>query len=803
MACTAVETAPLRQQNETSSRLSKRSSMASVQLILEAQRRNSTPVSALLAGHHSRVASIASMSTLSRYSFSSQLGRLATVRLPQPAILEKSTVTTASATAAFNVLEDGAYDVQRWVQNASQVLRGLDAEDDIGWAAAAGREGVAQVDEAMKNFEDLIQAYITSVEQLQSRQDSATISKSEMLRLLDQIEDITGSWEEQKKELQSIKRQVELSLEWEELQSGVLNDIATEMEQLTKVVYEMEERRHQNDYGFSLSTNVTNTSQHLDPRCSSPVSPSPFGYGATPNTSANTSLISLVARMQPLRASLDFLPMRLSTFLQRANTVFPTACKELESRQVSLERSWDQLEVDTRALKKELGEDRWIVVFRNAAQQAVRMMESVQRSIIQVEEALKVRTSSSQAAMIARKTESYHAKTKNYCPAVERVLDILMKGAKERATINGEVIRLQTEARQHWELLQSAIHELDSKIAKYEAKRRHELRDSLPETDAQHCSYDQSIDRLTPASSPGSSIYLLSPIRNRQELHPPSPTARPGLRPRMSNLSIRNSFSRTTSREPLTPAHTPRTSLLPVRSKEESSLFSVSLDRRLDRPVIPSGDGAMSSTPSRPAQVITPASTATRPIRPRWNSSTKVDPRKKFEPSTPATATHSPLSQRDSAVGLATSYACTHSANTVPLRSRQSRYLDKPDRSLAAPQNLPSSNLRSSSRAKSPFVSSHGARLSLAAPENLPSYSPRPSSRAETPTSNKFTRSTSQLNVPSSLRSRASMGVGYLSSAYKAKTPLAPRSGTSFGVRRDQYGLLTPQSLQSKPRWRP
>jgi len=778
--------------------------MASVQMILEAERRNSSAASGIMTGYHSRVASVASMSTLSRNSFSNQIARLATVRLPQPAILEKSTIATTSATAVFQALEEAAYDVQRWVENASQVLKGLDAEDDIGWAAAAGREGVAQIDNAMKNFEDLIQVYITSVERLQTRQDAALVPKTEMIRVLDHIEGITIRWEEQKKRLQTIKIQAELSLEWEELQSGVLNDIATELEQLTNVVYEMEERRHQNGYGFYSLTDASDdmhTTQTRDSTSSSPTSPSPFGHGPTPHTSANTSLISLVARMQPLRASLDFLPMRLSTFRQRARTIFPTACKELEAREMSLESTWVQLETDARALKKELGEDRWIVVFRNAAQQAVRMMDSVQRSIAQVDEALNLRTSSSQAVSIARKIESYQAKTKNYCPSVERVLDILVKGAKERASINGEVIRLQTDAEQRWELLGKAIHTLDNRVATYEARKRNNMQESLYEGEAQHHSHDQSINRLTPASSPASSVYLLSPVRSRQE-PPSSPTVRPSLRSRMSSLNVRSSFSRAFPREPLTPAHTPRTSLLSVRPREESSLLSTGLNRRLDRPVTPSLDKATSITPFRPSQLMTPASTACRPTRPRWNSSTKVDYAKKDPSTTRVTTTDSPLLQRDSAVGLAASYASDSIFATTPLRSRRSRYLMTSDQSLAAPQNLPSNNLRAGSRARSQITASQNHSLSLAAPENLPSYSSRPSSRAQTPRIKSFAQSTSHLNVPASLRARASMGVGRLSSAYMADVPSTPRSGTSLGPRRDQYGLVTPQSSQPKPRWR-
>ena len=70
------------------------------------------------------------------------------------------------------------------------------------------------------------------------------------------------------------------------------------------------------------------------------------------------------------RASLDFLPMRLSVFQARAEQAFPTACDELEMRRTALEGSYKKLEKDAESLRKELGEDKWVLVFRGAGRQA-------------------------------------------------------------------------------------------------------------------------------------------------------------------------------------------------------------------------------------------------------------------------------------------------------------------------------------------------------------------------------------------------------------------------------------------------
>ena len=47
----------------------------------------------------------------------------------------------------------------------------LDAEDDVGWAAAGGREGLGELDAAIGKFEGLIGGYVTAIEDLQGRTD--------------------------------------------------------------------------------------------------------------------------------------------------------------------------------------------------------------------------------------------------------------------------------------------------------------------------------------------------------------------------------------------------------------------------------------------------------------------------------------------------------------------------------------------------------------------------------------------------------------------------------------------------------
>ncbi|KFY08699.1 hypothetical protein V491_08416, partial [Pseudogymnoascus sp. VKM F-3775] len=176
--------------------------------------------------------------------------------------------------------------------------------------------------------------------------------------------------------------------------------------------------------------------------------------------------------MQPLRASLDFLPMRLSTFHARAEDTFPTACDELENRRDGLENSWAALEKDAESLRRELGEDRWVLVFRGAGRQANKMYESVGRSLTKLQEALDNGSQAQNASTLGQKIENYETKKTHYGPAIERVLGIIEKGVQDRLTVNGEIVRLHSEMQGKWEVLKSQMAELDKAVEAAQAGRR-------------------------------------------------------------------------------------------------------------------------------------------------------------------------------------------------------------------------------------------------------------------------------------------------------------------------------------------
>lgn len=517
-----------------------------------------------------------SIYSLSRVSFTSQLSQLTNIKLPDASSLSKKISSIPTSTAAARTLSDAADQIQIWIKKAGEVLNGLNAEDDVEWAAAGGRDGLGEVDLAINKFESLVNVYVIAIEHLQMRKDISELSHSELNGTVKQMETILQSWQKIKNTLKGVKEQVEIALEYEELWNHVLGEIGKELKDLENVIFEMEERRHQgviaeslvegNSFdigeletiveetpGRALKTPGSNRYSLLPPF--SPTSP--IQKSAATEETQDSNLLALFARMQPMRASLDFLPMRLSVFHCRGNPVFPTACLELERRRDDLEKQWKKLEADAESLRRELGEDRWVLVFRNAGRQALKMCESVRRSEIKLREAL---DNAEPTPSTSKKIESYEAKKMHYGPAIERVLAIIDRGVLDRLTVNGEILRLQSDMRRRWSTLQADLRDMDIVLEDmHVSSRNQQLRDSISTILSSERSISSS--RIeTPGSSPASSVVAMSRKSSFQESKTPTPLVNTKLR--QSSATISAKPSPTASRLPSSssiPRRTPLT----------------------------------------------------------------------------------------------------------------------------------------------------------------------------------------------------------------------------------------------------
>lgn len=402
------------------------------------------------------------------------------------------------------------------MSKATDVLDGLHASGDAEWAAAAGRDGVGEVDGAIKRFERLIQVYIAAVEDLQARPDVAHAPADDMKLVVAQLEKIVEDWHKIKNNLTEVKKQVELALEWDNLRDSALQEIGAEIQALSRQIFEMEERRHMTNVNSGLSDAALSGVDIGDLETiveEAPGDPSRMLRANASPVKANalvphddTNLLGLFAQMQPLRAHLDFLPMRFAGFQNRARKIFPQACEDLDQICERMEEQWKRLEGDAESLRRELGEDRWILVFRNAGKQAMKMIDSVGRAIAKLDETLDSNTKLRHSSSTMKKVENYEAKKLHYCPAIERVIGIVDRGVKDRLTVNGEILRLQHDLQMRYQTIKTDIRGMDGTLDTYEKFSTQQLRDSVSSILSSDPSFlSSNID--TPGSSSASSIH--------------------------------------------------------------------------------------------------------------------------------------------------------------------------------------------------------------------------------------------------------------------------------------------------------
>lgn len=740
-----------------------------------------------------------SIYSFSRASFSNQLSQLTSIPLPQPAALETSISNISTALAAVRALNGSADQIQIWIRKASEVLSGLDAEDDVEWAAAGGREGLDGVDKAISRFESLVNVYVSAIEKVQLRDDIASVDSENLKTIVNQMETILQNWAQIKTKLRGVKEQVELAMEWEELWSNVLGDVGMEIDNLSGMIFEMEEKRHQalmdtGETSGGLDINELETIVEESPtkaRSSNnrlSLGPMLAAASGTPviktpqDDTSYSNLMALFARMQPLRASLDFLPMRLSMFQSRAEAVFPSACEELDDRRNRLEKSYKVLETDAEALRKELGEDKWIIVFRNAGSQAQKMFDSVERSIAKLQEGLETNAQVNNPAGLAKRIENYEAKKMHYVPAIERVISIIQKGVNDRLTVNGEILRLLSDMTSRTDALKASLRVMDTSLEDVQIVKGQQLRDSISSIITMDSpATGSAID--TPGSSPASSVIL--------------------------GTGYKTPLGGSSRRESSAGSSTARSTMSKVRRYSGLPQVAATLTGR--KSSIPKPSGLASPTPSKSSTAITPTPASRRasrssqastiPNRPRWNASTNLndlDTGHNFKPTPGSSYRKTSASSRT-----------PRPSSTIPLPSPFLRDMS----ASPAPGTGPG---RSISRLSSRLASSSRSPV-----RNVSSPTPARSSLLDPPPYSRLRRPSGLSNAPRSRQSFAGMGSSFSRSVSQAQDSIdspskSTRPGTALGHSGNKRTSLLPlpkrnekdktsaqKKLDARPPWRP
>ncbi|KAI4102509.1 MAG: hypothetical protein L6R37_004336 [Teloschistes peruensis] len=746
--------------------------------------------------NHSNTSS-SSMESLSRFTLTSQIAQLASLRLPNAETFSQEMSSIPTASEAAKAFSSAAEQMRAWLHKANDVLTGMETDDDVQWAAATGREGLGAIEKAIGQFERLVLPYVKAIEDLQMRSDLSDVPPEEQKSLVDQMEVVLGSSHKVRVHLKTVKSQVELAMEWEELWNVVLRDIGREVDRLNLFIFEMEEKRHISPVPTESADAVSLDVQELETiveeaptraqlkanhRFSLPAAfsaDSPLTSPVFAKEEEDQNVIALFARMQPLRASLDFLPMRLSNFQTRAEESMPSACKDLESRRKVLEKKWRVLQKDAETLKKELSEDRWIDIFRNAGRQAGKLCESLEHSRNKVQELIDAGSPPINSGNLLKKIENYQARKTHYGEAIGRVLGIIEKGVKDRQTINGEILRLHVNSRARWASLEAKMKETDLTVEDRNANKNQQLRDSV--------STILSIDRSapgsavdTPGSSPASSV-----VGTPNGKFDTFPHGINGASRRGSHAS-RSTSRLSSSRRVFTVPSNTRSTQVPHKTPVSRSMSHDNWSR--------GGSPSPSPYSRNPCATPTPGSGPRRqsltPLadKPRWNSSPKIEHNDYRPPKLPAHLT--PSSGRKSSLSFRSpsSMSSPYNNSGLPLPSPLGRACNSSPIPQAAPSTLPH---------RPPFSS--GAQSSL--DHRVPSNPKTPSTVHRSPLSRQasFTQTPSSSYPPLPSSAKTTTPVAAATTLLESPEQLSPSKPAAKSSPRPATAMASSRRISFLP----
>jgi hypothetical protein len=376
----------------------------------------------------------------------------------------------------------------------------------------------------------------------------------------DMIQTAVQRWTVIVKMTESIRTQIEVAGEWRELHERVLGELEDELEECADIAFALHETRFLTSQptapleGGELHMGSDEADMYLRVQVFvDEVSKSLLTGTMTrlPAVTSNERIISarlaeVTTRLRPLKASLDFLHVRIDDFSKRAGDWFPSSVGALRKERQSCEERFDEIYRDVEELEKQFCRDQWHRFLDEGVRYAGQLMDNLEYE--------KIRTGS------ARSNEKWVSRIL----VLERLFDVLDGILRKVIVDEGGGHELTVAMHKtRW------IHIMNREVAESESGSGAGLLHLRP-----HAKSESVSSSLTALDSPPTSVEV-SPVLDSAWLAgqklgegPLSLTPIRGLAPRRSsNLGV-NERARTGPRRSLipiiSPAKRPTTSVAAV-----------------------------------------------------------------------------------------------------------------------------------------------------------------------------------------------------------------------------------------------
>lgn len=301
------------------------------------------------------------------------------------------TVTELAATEVqpedgFDHLDSSIDKLISTLKEGKQALGGLGADDDIEWVYE-GRGAIQSVKGSLEHAGEMMTLLMDILE---SHPDSSARG----FDMATKIQISISEWYQMLALVDTLRNQVSLSVEWKELNNAIFTDLVEELNtcdvlvfNITQALSRLEEKSKTANLSGSLSSSTSSKAEDIEidiDLVSAAISESPFGNSRLLSLSAsdremNQDFIELHARLEPLGASLQILPERVTRFRERA-TEFPTSVSTLETKLEKLDGRFHSLNAQSKTIESQL-QNRWNSTFSLILQQCTNDMERVKENL--------------------------------------------------------------------------------------------------------------------------------------------------------------------------------------------------------------------------------------------------------------------------------------------------------------------------------------------------------------------------------------------------------------------------------------
>lgn len=343
----------------------------------------------------------------------------------------------------------------RFLATALLVVEELDAEDDVEFAQS-NKAIVPAVEAGLLNFGDNLDPFMNITPRSSDSDEKADLSTD----ITNIRNSVAARWNLVQQLMAKIKIQVNASSDWGDCQES-LDAIDFEERELRSSIFLMEEQRHVTLPALSVGLDVLTTILKESPEGEDTGTPGKKVHkdGLSQWDRANhDTIMRLTSKISPLRASLAMFAPRLDAFANRAQGQFPSAVTALSARYETLKDNFESLLADFRKLRNELAEDKWMAVFRQVNKQASEMMNSLERTM------KKLDTVSLNSTEASNLIQSFEMKAEHYGKSVPAVLAVMQKGVRDRATLNGEILRGHDLLIGRWTQLSSDLEDMSRRV---------------------------------------------------------------------------------------------------------------------------------------------------------------------------------------------------------------------------------------------------------------------------------------------------------------------------------------------------